>query len=124
MSFYPDPPENFQIENLQILPSASLDLTWDIYTDDRVRNDYLNFNDENHQFATMGTNPPHIFAHNRDVIGYRLFRNEDTDFDPLVEGDLLADEFVLEQNDDIFTDNTVIPNTTYFFKLAAVVCNT
>ena len=121
MSFFPQPPINFHVVGVQILPSNRIEMAWDLYTDASLRTDFMTFNENANFFCLVGVNSERIFAHMRSVIGYELWRNLSNDFLPPDEGILVADESNLPQGILSYIDVDTVANQEYWYKLAAKI---
>jgi len=121
MSFFPQPPIDFHVVGVQILPSNRIEMAWDLYTDASLRTDFMTFNENANFFCFIGVNSERIFAHMRSVIGYELWRNLSNDFLPPDEGILVADESSLPQGILSYIDVDTVANQEYWYKLAAKI---
>lgn len=120
MSLIAVSPNNFRKTNIDNSP-PSITLEWDELTNATVRNDFFKTNDENIKTPTLnGSNPSHLTAHNREVLGYQLYRHPSS-FTPPSEGTLIADTDVLTPSTTSFVDTNVLNGQSFQYVLLAVV---
>jgi len=118
MPYFPYPPSVFKKTNTDDDPFPLVDLLWSIVTTAELRSDFMMSNDQNHQSVIFpASNWDRISAHAREVMGYRLHREQTGPGFVPDDVNEIADESVLLPLETEFRDLGVVGENQYFYKL-------
>ena len=120
-SYFPSPPANFKVTNIDNDPTPKVEVAWDEVTDNDLRQDFLNSNDQTQLSATASVNPARISAHERVLVGYLMHRSESGPGFIPDQSNRVADEVALPAGTLNFIDTAVIGTKTFFYKLGFLV---
>ena len=117
MGYLPPGPKVFKVVNVDDDPIPKVDLEWQPVNDADLHKNIFHFND----FFAILSDVRYVFQHQRQVIGYSLYRGNNQSFNPPTEGVQVADENVLTKSTTTYSDQTVQQGMEYFYKIATVV---
>jgi len=120
LGIYPIFPQNLRITNVSCDPVPKVDLAWNLVSNSDLHYNVLYYSKPGHIYAASGVEPDRIYAHQRTVAGYSLYRNGTLPFTPPGEGSEIADEGLLTAGVSVHSDISVFQGNTYHYKIATV----